>query len=326
MTDNKIILLFKDVIAVVEKVTQYLQEVLLPTLRQFQVPEAYAEKIADTVALQMVSFLRHWDDLAFRRTILLLGMEEGDFYEPAGKADVKRFVVVTLRNSPVETIQSDHYASAGMKRSLSDQNVKTITGGAIRFFNSLDFSEMCRQAKACTGDDFYQEVADRHPVAWAALRALGTSSAKTVDFPSVRSDNPFSANGYCMADSDHKAADTQTSLSRKVVYDGYSPEWDPQLQALLAHLTAAPGGALVVDSVKSLTRNFEKLMDILEFLLTRNGVFASANFYIENGHVERRMKPLRAGHNSREMDANISQTAGLGYRHAAALKLALKQN
>ena len=67
------------------------------------------------------------------------------------------------------------------------------------------------------------------------------------------------------------------------------------------------------------TRNFEKLIDILEFLLTHDLKFASTNFYIENGHVERRIKPLCAGHTSKEIQKNLSQTAGLGYRHAAAL-------
>lgn len=72
----------------VVKVTQYLQDVLAPTLNHFHVPAAYARQIIDTVELQMTSFLRHWDDLAFRRTLLLLGSEEGPFYEPAGKAEV----------------------------------------------------------------------------------------------------------------------------------------------------------------------------------------------------------------------------------------------
>lgn len=123
----------------VAKVTQYLQDVLAPTLNHFHVPAAYARQIIDTVELQMTSFLRHWDDLAFQRTLLLLGSEEGPFYEPAGKADVKCFIVVTLRNSPIETIQSDNYACAGMQNSLSSQDVKEITSGAIRFFNPLDF-------------------------------------------------------------------------------------------------------------------------------------------------------------------------------------------
>lgn len=35
-----------------------------------------------TIHTQMTSLLRHWDDRAFLDTILLLGLEEGSFYEP----------------------------------------------------------------------------------------------------------------------------------------------------------------------------------------------------------------------------------------------------
>ena len=303
----------------VEKVTQYLQDVLVPTLDHFRVPAAYTRQIIDTVELQMISFLRHWDDLAFRRTLLLLGSEEGPFYEPAGKVDVKCFVVVTLRNSPIETIQSDNYASAGMQSSLSSQNVKTITSGAIRFFNPLDFSSMCLQAKKCSGCDYYQEIVERHPVAWAALRALGTTSAKIIDYPKVQYNNPFSIEACNEIQINGEDESQQERLTKKVIFDGYSAMWDPQLLELLRKLSSSSRNIFVVESLKSATRNFEKLMDILEFLLTHDLKFVSTNFYMENGHVERRVKPLRAGHTSKETEKNLSQTAGLGYRHAAAL-------
>ena len=303
----------------VEKVTQYLQDVLVPTLDHFRVPAAYTRQIIDTVELQMISFLRHWDDLAFRRTLLLLGSEEGPFYEPAGKVDVKCFVVVTLRNSPIETIQSDNYASAGMQSSLSSQNVKTITSGAIRFFNPLDFSSMCLQAKKCSGCDYYQEIVERHPVAWAALRALGTTSAKIIDYPKVQYNNPFSIEACNEIQINGEDESQKERLTKKVIFDGYSAMWDPQLLELLRKLSSSSGKIFVVESLKSATRNFEKLMDILEFLLTHDLKFVSTNFYMENGHVERRVKPLRAGHTSKETEKNLSQTAGLGYRHAAAL-------
>ncbi len=303
----------------VEKVTQYLQDVLVPTLDHFRVPAAYTRQIIDTVELQMISFLRHWDDLAFRRTLLLLGSEEGPFYEPAGKVDVKCFVVVTLRNSPIETIQSDNYASAGMQSSLSSQNVKTITSGAIRFFNPLDFSSMCLQAKKCSGCDYYQEIVERHPVAWAALRALGTTSAKIIDYPKVQYNNPFSIEACNEIQINGEDESQKERLTKKVIFDGYSAMWDPQLLELLQKLSSSSGNIFVVESLKSATRNFEKLMDILEFLLTHDLKFVSTNFYMENGHVERRVKPLRAGHTSKETEKNLSQTAGLGYRHAAAL-------
>ena len=303
----------------VEKVTQYLQDGLVPTLDHFRVPAAYTRQIIDTVELQMISFLRHWDDLAFRRTLLLLGSEEGPFYEPAGKVDVKCFVVVTLRNSPIETIQSDNYASAGMQSSLSSQNVKTITSGAIRFFNPLDFSSMCLQAKKCSGCDYYQEIVERHPVAWAALRALGTTSAKIIDYPKVQYNNPFSIEACNEIQINGEDESQKERLTKKVIFDGYSAMWDPQLLELLRKLSSSSGKIFVVECLKSATRNFEKLMDILEFLLTHDLKFVSTNFYMENGHVERRVKPLRAGHTSKETEKNLSQTAGLGYRHAAAL-------
>ena len=264
----------------VEKVTQYLQDVLVPTLDHFRVPAAYTRQIIDTVELQMISFLRHWDDLAFRRTLLLLGSEEGPFYEPAGKVDVKCFVVVTLRNSPIETIQSDNYASAGMQSSLSSQNVKTITSGAIRFFNPLDFSSMCLQAKKCSGCDYYQEIVERHPVAWAALRALGTTSAKIIDYPKVQYNNPFSIEACNEIQINGEDESQKERLTKKVIFDGYSAMWDPQLLELLQKLSSSSGNIFVVESLKSATRNFEKLMDILEFLLTHDLKFVSTNFYM----------------------------------------------
>ena len=84
-------------------------------------------------------------------------------------------------------------------------------------------------------------------------------------------------------------------------------------------LSADSNGVLIVDSFKSVTRNVVKLMGILEFLLTRNLLFVSTNYYLENGHVERRMKLLRAGHSTSDMKRNIANTAGLAYRHKLIL-------
>ena len=303
----------------VDKVSIYLSEILMPSLQRFHVSESFSTHIVETVRLQMESFLRHWDDLAFRKALLTVGVEEGTFYEPAAKLDVKCFVVVTLRNSPLETIQSDAYASAGMEKSISSEAVKAITGGAIRFFSSLNFDSLCLQAKKSTSSDFYQEIAVRHPVAWGALKAIGVTSAKTVDYPKVPFEEPFHIGA--LDSSGGKTQEKEEAVKFKdVVFDGYSPDWDPALVELLEHISASSGNIFIVDSLKSVTRNFEKLMDILEFLLTHGQRFASTNFYIENGHVERRVKLLRAGHTMSEMENNLKQLTGLGHRHTSALK------
>ena len=168
-------------------------------------------------------------------------------------------------------------------------------------------------------NDYYQEIVERHPAAWAALRALGTTSAKIIDYPKVQYDTPFSIEACDEIQTDCAGELQQKRLIPKVVFDGYSTMWDPQLLGVLRSLSPSSRSVFAVESLKSATRNFEKLLDILEFLLTHDLKFASTNFYIENGHVERRIKPLRAGHTSKEIQKNLSQTAGLGYRHAAAL-------
>lgn len=155
----------------------------------------------------------------------------------------------------------------------------------------------------------------QHPVTWAALEKLATTSSKVVDYPKVTADTTFD-----LDDLDGGTEVTVEFEKLKIgIYDGYAPEIEPPLKAYLQTLLEHSDSALVVDSIKSLTRNITKLLDVLEFLLTRGLVFASTNYYLENGHVERRIKPLRAGHSAVDTQKNTAALAGLGYRHKAAL-------
>ena len=279
-----------------DAVSHYLNSILAPRLRGYGVSEHFLLRTIGIIYTQMTSLLRHWDDRVFKNTVLLLGLEEGSFYEPRAKIDIRCFVVVAIRNSPIETIQSDAYGEAGLSKSLPSKDVKEITSEAIRYFSKQDFAEMCRQAKLSARQDLYQELANEYPVAWAALK--------------------------------HLAETEITAMSGEMktgIYDGYSPEIEPPLMAFLKMLSADSNGALIVDSLKSVTRNITKLLSILEFLLTRDLIFASTNYYMENGHVERRMKPLRAGHSTNDMLRNVSNTSGLGYKHKAALSQYAKQ-
>ena len=70
----------------VAKVTHYLQEVLAPTLDHFRVPATYASQIIDTVELQMILFLRHWDDLAFRENIIAVRFRRRSFLRACRKS------------------------------------------------------------------------------------------------------------------------------------------------------------------------------------------------------------------------------------------------
>ena len=294
-----------------DAVSHYLNHILTPRLRGYGVTEQFLLYTVSTIHTQMTSLLRHWNDREFRNTVLLLGMEEGLFYEPPAKIEIRCFVVVAIRNSPIETIQSDTYPEAGLSQILNSKDVKEITSEAIQYFSKQDFAELCSQAKLSTKRDLYLELAEEHPVAWTSLQCLAGVRGKTADYPPVQVEAPYHLDGI----DDGTEGTAESGKLAVGVYDGYSPEIEPPLAGYLKMLSADSNGVLIVDSFKSVTRNVTKLMGILEFLLTRNLLFVSTNYYLENGHVERRMKLLRAGHSTRDMKRNMADTTGLAYKH-----------
>lgn len=163
----------------------------MPSLLKFGVSDSFATYTADTVEMQMNSLLRHWNDIGFRNTVLFLGLEEGSFYEPASRLDVRCFVVVTLRNSPIETIQSEAYKKAGLKHCLTDQDLKSITSAAVRYFAQQSFDEMCKQAQIADSRDIYGELCKKYPVGWMSMQKVATTNSKEIDYPKQRDESPY---------------------------------------------------------------------------------------------------------------------------------------
>lgn len=314
----------------IEAIEHYLNRILAPILKDYGVSESFVKQIIDTVEMQIYSCIRHWTDLSFRRALLLIGSEEGPFYEPAGKNDIKCFVVVTIRNSPFETLQSRNYAQSGLSSELPDSKIQAITKKAISYFNQLNFADLSEAAKQDDRHfDIYGELARRFPVAWTALEQLAGAAKKTIEYAKEPFERPFALDGVPLTDIDH--ADIDDRKKFEAVLDGYSPDIDPQLSVALYNAVTyhVP---FAVDCFKMVTRNIEKLLQIMEFLLTHDRALVTSNYYIENGYAEQRVKPLRAAacrNGLGDMLKHYSQTAGLGYRHAAALKnvyLELKAN
>lgn len=303
-------------------ITHYLDEILKPKLKKLGVSDAFCNHTTEIVKKQIISLVAHWDDVAFRKAVLLIGMEEGLFYEPSAKVDVKAFVVVTIRNSPIETLQSNLYAKTGLKAELTAKEIKSITSDAIRYFNSLNFSELCKYAKQAVTDDYYYRILNNHPVTKTALEKLSAATSKSVVYKPVEFSKPYMLPQLTVFSKDENPEMTMT----RVVMDGYSTEIDSELYKILQSYTCERQGVFVSDSFKFVTRNFEKLIKILEFLLTHNISFVTPNFYLENGCVERRTNLLKASHTVDEMIIKLNQTAGLSFKHKTALKAFMKNN
>lgn len=300
------------------EISTYITSILTPQLISFGTSAVFIETVCSTVSLQMQSAIFHWNDLSFRKALLLIASEEGPFYEPNGKTDIKCFVVLTLRNSPFETLQSAAYHVSGLAKPLSDAQIKAVTSNAIRYFNRLSFETLSKAAQSQpSASDFYGDIIKRYPVSWNALIYLGTTTAKRVIFPKAAVASPFP-----LSEIEDNAEESGKIC--KSVLDGYAGELDAPLCQQLNTVTSDDNsiGALVVDCFKMLSRNPDKILRIMEYLLTRGCAFVTSNYFIENGYAERRLKPLRAASSKNgfeEMIQHFSLIDGLGKKHSHTL-------
>ena len=125
-------------------IDNYLNDVLAYQLKEFVASDVICERINNNIRLQMLSLFEYWNDDKFRNIILNIGLEEGEFYQPNAPSEVKCFVVVTIRNSLLETLASDDYESLSATRALSDDELKRITSKAIEYFSEIDFTVLSK--------------------------------------------------------------------------------------------------------------------------------------------------------------------------------------
>jgi hypothetical protein len=307
-----------------EHIELYLSNILRAQLDSFGVDALYVERIVNTVREQVQSCIYHWNDVNFRKALLLIGSEEGTFYKPYAEDDIRNFVVVTIRNSEVECLQSENFSEAGLSRELDDIDVKSITSAAIEYFKKVDFSIMQKEMEPPVFDK-YCELSRKYPISWRTLYELACTKKQISEYGSVaRLAKPNIDTLPIINEKKNIGINSNlASIGACVVSDGISYSADPQLRGLI-DMCVAEEQPFVVDGFKSLTRNIEKLLLILEYLLFHNADFVTSNYYLFNGHVERRTKLIRVGRSFDDGLRNWSKTAGLGARHRVVLELATK--
>jgi hypothetical protein len=91
----------------------YTQSLLLPQLRALTLSKRQLAIVVEDVSRRLESLLFHWNDFAFRRTILTLGTEEASFWEPlTASLEIRSLVVVAIRNSLIEDLGAFHPSGA----------------------------------------------------------------------------------------------------------------------------------------------------------------------------------------------------------------------
>ena len=189
-----------------------------------------------------------------------------------------------------------------MQEPLSNEKIRSITSNAIRYFKQCNFEMLQEEAKGTKYIDVYENAIQLYPFAWEILKKAATGNGSGEDsFAKVYK-----------PDDAEEAEEKPVGLTAKhVVCDGYSLEFDDYLHEVLENTTHGDTEMFYVDSFKVLSRNFEKILHVLQIVLQSGKPFVTCNYYISDGHIERRRKILRAGHCPEDMKYNAQNLKGL---------------
>ncbi|MBR1802999.1 MAG: hypothetical protein IJ777_03425 [Clostridia bacterium] len=279
-------------------VEQYIENVLHNRLKEFQIKEKYILKIDEYIKRQMYSLIFHWNDLAFRKAILITAMEEAKFYEPKAELDIKCFVVVTIRNSIIEQVFSTDYSLMELDKPLNEKFVKLITMDAIEYFKNVNFTELSSKISKNKIEDQYGKIVAKYPIAWNALIQLGQCKGKKIIYEKINVKEKITIEDFEKIDSNsekfqkkHEVVETQSGID-----GGFSQN----LIKLLSYTTKSEGNIFYVDCFKMATRNFEKLLKIIEILLENGDYFLTSNYLLTDSYVGKRENIYKASHGDRE--------------------------
>ena len=233
------------------------------------------EAVVTDIRLQLQSVLSRWQDMPTRKTLLLLGREEGAFYEPeSASLEVRAFIVVTVRNSLLEDlgilgvslIPADIPES---EKPMREADVRPITEAAIRYWQTIDVQGL-QVAPPAAADDPFGHLRKDAPHAWHVLSSLANAREQTVTFEPGRAPRP----------SLPKATVEHDPEARAVVLSGITPEFDTLMVSSLRAIRNGRLRYLYSNSWKWLTRHPGKLYRALDFALAHGRSVVTQNYLL----------------------------------------------
>ena len=273
-------------------IQEYLNDLLGNQLREMKY--RYREQIVADIKNRMCSLLSKWDDEEYRRTILFVTDEEALFYEPYAAAEVKEFVVAALRNSMLEVAASVNCTQFKMQDPLSNEKIRQLTSDAIVYFRQCIFASLREEAQSMEFKDVYGQAIKKYPLAWDVLKKTALMTGEILEFA-----------GADQTVSEYEDQKLDCRKYDKVICDGYSLEFDEYLEEALGNLISGHTEVFFVDSFKILSRNFEKVLHVLQIILENGRTFVTCNYYISNGYIEKRKEILRAAHSEKDVLKNL---------------------
>lgn len=269
------------------EIQDYLDSLLNSGLKEIKY--RYREIIVADIRDRMCALLSRWDEEAFRRTVLFVTDEEALFYEPVADDNVRRFVVASIRNSMLEVAASVNCDRFKMQEPLPNETIRSITSNAILYFKQCEFNTLKQETKTIKYTDVYEEAIQKYPLAWEVLKKAALMENEELIFEEAQKTHFINIDGALVNEG-----------NRIAVCDGYSLEFDDYLKEEIGKIITGEIDVFYADCFKMLSRNFEKILHVLQIILDHDKAFVTCNYYISNGLIEKRKKILRAAHNGKE--------------------------
>lgn len=276
-------------------IQEYLKDLVDNQLKEMRY--RFRIKMSEDIKNRMCSLLIRWDNESFRRTILFPTKEEALFYEPFVENEIREFVVATIRNSMLEIAASDNSNLFKMLKPLTNDRIRAITSNAINYFEQCNMEVLREEVQQMEYEDVYVNAKNKYPLAWEVLERAAVLEKEEYEYEVVK------IQGIGKEDFNYK----YNNSFKVVVCDGYTLEFDDDLKQILGSVISGDLDVFFVDSFKTLARNFEKVLHVLQIVLENNKIFVTSNYYISDGYIEKRRKIRRAAHNEQDMILNIQQ-------------------
>jgi hypothetical protein len=289
-------------------VQDYTQSILVPQLRSLGLTKRQRNIVAEDVTQRLESLLSHWSDVLFRRTILAVGTEEASYWEPrSASIDIRSLVVVAVRNSLLTDLNATRAYTKALRSPrefLPDGRMPWITGEAVQYFQAANLDTVQAHPKP----DVFGSLPRRFPNAWHVLSLLGNSSDREIacNLPMTQAE-PVDFSGCREGD---ELIDIEA---------GFDPRLNDYLADALRKIENKELCLLFSSSFKSITRNPEKLLAIIDHVLRFGGTVLTPNYLLSPVYLARRYPLLRPAHFSAEIADQIANADGLTERHREAL-------
>ena len=172
-----------------------------------------------------------------------------------------------------------------------------ITSEATKYFEAANLDAVQVQSKR----DLFGDLRRRFPNAWHALSLLSGSSENEIacELPIVE------------AESMDSSASKGEVEHHYVVASGIDPRLDVHLVDMLRQIKLREVQMFFSPSFKFITRNPEKLLFVIDYVLRYGGTLMMLNYLLSPTYLARRNPLIRPAHYTSEIEVQVASPKGL---------------